>query len=82
MRLTLLLLIEFVLFFVPLLVLFLVILIIETLCNKKTKLAAFEARALSPGFVLVGVLLASLQSGLEALYHKRHLIFIETVKGK
>jgi hypothetical protein len=53
MRLTLLL-VEFLLFFVPLLVLFLFILIIGTLWNKMTGLTAFKAWALSPGFLLVG----------------------------
>jgi hypothetical protein len=62
----------------PLLVLFLflVIIIIEALSNKMTSLTAFEAGALSPCFVLVGVL-ASFKCGLEALDDKRHFIFIE-----
>jgi hypothetical protein len=42
-----LLLVEFLLFFLPLLVLFLVILIIGTLCNKMTGLTTFEAHTLS-----------------------------------
>jgi hypothetical protein len=54
-----------------------VIFIIGTLSNKMTSLTAFEAGALSPCFVLVGVLLASFKRGLEALDDKRHLIFIE-----
>jgi sensor histidine kinase regulating citrate/malate metabolism len=55
----------------------LVILIIRTLSNQVTSLTAFEAGALSPYFVLVGVLLASLKCGLEALDDKRRLILIE-----
>jgi hypothetical protein len=55
----------------------LVILIIGTLSNKVTSLTAFEAGALSPCFVLVGVLLASFKCGLEALDDKRHLILVE-----
>jgi hypothetical protein len=51
----------------PMLLLFLVIIIIGTLCYEMTSLTAFETRALSPCFVLVGVLLASFQCGLEAL---------------
>ena len=46
----------------------LVIFIIETLSNKMTCLTALEAGALSLCLVLVRVLLASLQCGLEALY--------------
>jgi hypothetical protein len=42
-----------------------------------TSLTAFEAGALSPCFVLVGVLLASFQCSLEVLDDKRHLIFVE-----
>jgi hypothetical protein len=57
--------------------LFLVIIIIGALCYEMTSLTAFEARALSPCFVLVGVLLASFQCGLEALDDKCHLIFVE-----
>jgi hypothetical protein len=55
----------------------LVIFIIGTLSNKMTSLTAFEAGALSPCFVLIGVLLAFFQCGLEALDDKRHLIFVE-----
>jgi hypothetical protein len=55
----------------------LVIFIIGTLSNKITSLTTFEAGALSPCFVLVGVLLTSFKRGLEALDDKRHLIFIE-----
>jgi hypothetical protein len=51
----------------PALFLSLVIIIIETICNKVTSLTAFEAGALSLCFILVGVLLASFQCGLEAL---------------
>jgi hypothetical protein len=77
MRLTFLLLIKLLLPF-PLraLVLCLVI-IIRTLCNKMSRLTAFEAHTLHIDLFLLGVLLAFLQSGLEALDHKRHLIFIE-----
>ena len=42
----------------------LVIFIIGTLSNKVTSLTALEAGALSPCFVLVGVLLASFKSGI------------------
>jgi hypothetical protein len=55
----------------------LVTIIIETVCNKVTSLTAFEAGALSPCFVLVGVLLASFKSGLEALDDKRHFTLVE-----
>jgi hypothetical protein len=61
----------------PALFLSLVTIIIGTICNKVTNLTAFEARALSPCFVLVGVLLASFKCGLEALDDNRHLIFVE-----
>jgi hypothetical protein len=61
----------------PSLFLSLVILIIGTLCNKMTRLTTFEARTLFPRFVLVGVLLASLQCGLEALDHKRHFVLVK-----
>jgi hypothetical protein len=61
----------------PALFLSLVTIIIGTICNKVTSLTAFEAGALSPCFVLVGVFLASFKSGLEALDDKRHLIFVE-----
>jgi hypothetical protein len=62
----------------PMSFLSLVIFIIGTLSNKMTSLTAFEARALSPCFVLVGVLFASFECGLETLDDKRHFIFIET----
>jgi hypothetical protein len=45
--------------FLPMLFLFLVIIIIGALCYKMTSLTAFEAGALSPCFILVGVLLTS-----------------------
>jgi hypothetical protein len=61
----------------PILFLFLVIIVIGALSYEMTNLTAFEAGALSPCFVLVGVLLASFKHGLEALDDKRHLIFIE-----
>jgi hypothetical protein len=61
----------------PSLFLSLVTIIIGTICNKVTSLTSFEAGALSPCFVLVGVLLASFKSGLEALDDKRHFILIE-----
>jgi hypothetical protein len=54
----------------PFLFLCLVIIIIETLCNKMTRLTAFEAQTLSLWFIFIWILLASLQSGLEALDHK------------
>jgi hypothetical protein len=55
----------------------LVTIIIGTLCYEMTSLTAFEVGALSPCFVLVGVLLASFQCGLEAFDEKHHLIFVE-----
>jgi hypothetical protein len=55
----------------------LVTIIIGTVCNKVTSLTAFEAGALSPCFVLVGVLLASFKSCLETLDDKRHFTLIE-----
>jgi hypothetical protein len=55
----------------------LVIIIIGALCNEMTSLTAFEAGALFPCFVLVGVLLASFKRSLQALDDKRHFIFIE-----
>jgi hypothetical protein len=67
MRLALCLLVILLLVFLPILFLFLVIIIIEALCYEMTSLTAFETGALSPCFVLVGVLLASFQCGLEAL---------------
>jgi hypothetical protein len=42
-----------------------------------TSLTSFEAGVIFPCFVLVGVLLASFECGLEALDDKRHLIFVE-----
>jgi hypothetical protein len=45
----------------------LVIIIIGALCYEMTSLTAFEAGALSPSFVLVGVLLASFKRSLEEL---------------
>jgi hypothetical protein len=61
----------------PALFLFLVISIIGKICYKVTSLTALEAGALSPCFVLVGVLLASFKSGLEALDDERHFILVE-----
>jgi hypothetical protein len=58
--------------------LFLVIIIIGALSYKMTSLTTFEARALSPCFILGGVFFASFERGLEALDDKRHLIFIES----
>jgi hypothetical protein len=49
----------------PVLFLSLVIIIIEALCYEMTSLTSFEAGALSPCFVLVGVFLASFEHGLE-----------------
>jgi hypothetical protein len=51
----------------PALFLSLVTIIIGTICYKVTSLTAFEAGALSPCFIFVGVLLVSFQCGLEAL---------------
>jgi hypothetical protein len=64
-------------FLLPFLLLFLVIVIIGTLCFKMTRLNTLEARALSPLFVLVEILLASLQGGLEMLDDERDFFFIE-----
>jgi hypothetical protein len=61
----------------PVLFLCLVIFIIGTLSNKMISLTAFEAGALSPCFILVGVFLASFQGGFEALDDERHFVFIE-----
>jgi hypothetical protein len=69
--------IAFLLLFLPMSFLSLIIFIIGTLSNKMTSLTTFEARALSPCFVLVGVLLASFKRGLETLDDKRHLILVE-----
>jgi hypothetical protein len=77
-RLALRLLVDLLLLPLPVLFLFLVIIIIGTLCYEMTSLTAFKVGALSPCFVLVGVLLVSFQCGLEALDDKRPLIFIET----
>ena len=60
----------------PILSLFLVTIIIGTISDKMTNLTTFEAGALSLCFILVGVLLASLLCGLEALDDESHLIFV------
>jgi hypothetical protein len=65
-------------FLLPFLFLCLVIVIIRTLCYKMTRLTTFEVGALFPSFILVGILLAPLQSGLEALDYKRHFFFVES----
>jgi hypothetical protein len=44
---------------------------------EMTRLTALEAGALSPRFVLVGILLASLQGSLEALDYKHHFVLVE-----
>jgi hypothetical protein len=54
----------------------LVIIVIGALCYKMTSLTAFEAGALSPCFVLVGVFLASFERGLDMFDDECHLIFI------
>jgi hypothetical protein len=77
MRLALHLLLDLLLLPLPALFLSLVTIIIGTVCNKVISLTAFEAGALSPYFVLVGVLLASFKSGLEALDDERPFILIE-----
>jgi hypothetical protein len=59
------------------LLLWLVIIVIGALSNKVTSLTAFEAGALSPCFILVGVLFVSFECGLEALDDKRHFFIIE-----
>jgi hypothetical protein len=51
----------------PVLFLFLVIIIIGALSNKMTSLTAFKAGALSPCFVLVGVLLRPLSAVFKRL---------------
>jgi hypothetical protein len=61
----------------PMSFLCLVMFIIGTLSNKVTSLTAFEAGAFSPCFILVGVLFASFECGLEALDDKRHFFIIE-----
>jgi hypothetical protein len=61
----------------PALFLFLVTSIIGTICYKVTSLTALEVGALSPCFVLVGVLIASFKSGLEALDDEHHFILVE-----
>jgi hypothetical protein len=77
MRLALCLLVGLLLLPLPALFLSLVTIIIGTVCNKVTSLTAFEAGALSPCFVLVGVLLASFKSGLETLNDKHHFTLVE-----
>jgi hypothetical protein len=74
--LTLRLLVVFLFLLLPILFLSLVIIVIGALCYKMTSLTAFEAGALSPCFVLVGVLLASFEHGLETFDDEGHLIFI------
>jgi hypothetical protein len=76
-RLTLRLPVVLLLFPLPVLFLSLVIFIIGALSNKMTSLTAFETGALSPCFILVGVLFASFECGLETLDNKRHFFFIE-----
>jgi hypothetical protein len=61
----------------PMLLFCLVIIVIGALNSKVTSLTAFEAEALSPCFILVGVLFASFECGLEALDDKRHFFIIE-----
>ena len=59
----------------PCFFLFLVIIIIGALCYEMTSLTTFEAGALSPCFILRGVLFASFECGLEAFDDECHLIF-------
>jgi hypothetical protein len=68
-----------VLFLLPLPMLFLslVIIIIGALSYEMTSLITFEAGALSPCFILVGVFLASFQGGFEALDDERHFVLVE-----
>jgi hypothetical protein len=61
----------------PALFLSLVIITIGALCYEMTSLIAFEAGTLSPCFILVGVLFASFERGLEALDDKCHFVLIE-----
>jgi hypothetical protein len=77
MRLTLRLPVILLLLLLPMSFLCLVIFIIGTLSNKVTSLTAFEAGALSSCFVLVGLLFASFERGLEALDDKRHFVLVE-----
>ena len=76
MRLALRLLVDLLLLPLPMIFFFLIIIIIRALCYEMTSLTAFEVGALSSYFVLVGVLLASFQCGLEALDDESHLIFV------
>jgi hypothetical protein len=71
------LLVVFLLLPLPVLFLSLVIIIIGTLRNKVTSPTAFEAGALSTCFILVGVLFASFECGLEMLDDKRHFVLVE-----
>jgi hypothetical protein len=71
------LLVVFLLLPLPVLFLSLVIIIIGALCYEMTSLTAFEARALSPCFILVGVFLASFQGDFEALDDERHFVLVE-----
>jgi hypothetical protein len=47
-------------------------------CTPITGLTTYEAKELSPLFVLIGILLASLQRSLEALDYKRHFLLVES----
>jgi hypothetical protein len=77
-RLALRLLVVLLLFSLPVLFLSLAIIIIGALCYEMTSLTTFEAGALSPCFVLVGVLLTSFQCGLEAHDDKRLFVLVES----
>ena len=57
--------------------LFLVTIIIGTICNKVTSLTAFEAGALPTCLTLGGIFFASFECGLQALDDKRHFIIVE-----
>jgi hypothetical protein len=69
------LLVVFLLLLLSVLFLSLVIIVIGALCYEMTSLTAFEAGALSPCFILGGVLFASFERGLEAFDDECHLIF-------
>jgi hypothetical protein len=61
------LLVVFLLLLLPILFLFLVIIVIGALCYEMASLTAFEAKALSPCFILGGVLFASFERVLKRL---------------
>jgi hypothetical protein len=70
------LLVLFIFLLLPVLFLSQVIVVIGALCYEMSSLTAFEAGALSPCFILGGVLFASFERGLETFDDEDHLIFI------